>query len=209
MKSFSIKQDLRNKGGRRCVSPAASMMVCVCLAAWLTSCRPTQQTLVIDGRTVERVETRWGLFYGLPFTGKIAREYYRYRDDSGKLVLHGPYRMYNPDGKLTSEEFYRDGRLNGTSTYWDQNGTAIQFQEFWRNGVKAGEAQYSRSGGHLQFYNEDIYQDSEKVAHKSYSYETGLWALCSYAATDLAIDSRGGQLFHSSRDVTPRCEPGG
>ena len=192
---------------QRWLRPAASMIVCVSLAVWLTSCQSTRQTPIIDGRTVERVETRWGLIYGLPLPGKISEEYYRYRDNSGKLVLHGPYRMYSPDGKLTYEAFYIDGRLNGTSTCWDQNGTAKQLQEFWRNGVKAGSANYSPTGD-LQFYIEDIYQGSEKVAHKSYSHKTGRWALCRLAATDLAIDSGSGQLFHSSSDVTPKCDPG-
>jgi len=185
---------------------SAAVACVLCLAAVsVTACRSGKQETFIDGREVEKVEQKWGAVFPFPFTKGVSQVYYGYHDASGKFVLHGPKRLFNQDGKLTYEAFYRDGKLVGTSTYWNDSGTAKEVEEFWKDGVKVGSAQYSKSG-ELGFYNEDIYAGSRRVAHKSYSYKTRQWTLCSYEPNDLAIGPDTGKLMHSSGAMTKKCE---
>lgn len=188
---------------RALVLRAAACILCLA-AISLTSCQSQPQKYFIDGREVEKVEQRWGVLFPLPLSDGVSQVYYGYRDRAGTFVLHGPKRLFNRAGKQTYEAFFVDGRLEGTSTYWDESGAAVQVREFWRNGAKIGSAQYSGSGD-LEFYNEDIYADSVKVAHKSYSYKSRQWALCSYKSGDLAIDPGTGRLLHSSGSMAKQC----
>ncbi len=78
--------------------------------------------LVIDGKHVKEVKTRWALIWGLPLPGPVWQDYYEYTDASGKQVQHGPYRSFRRDGTLDYSAFYREGKLDGTLTRFDENG---------------------------------------------------------------------------------------
>lgn len=169
----------------------------------LGGCR--RQDYYFEGKKVEQVETSWGWSYGLPIPAGVESVYYGYRDASGKFVLHGPYRVFNPEGKMTFEGVYRDGKQNGPFTYWNAAGTTKELEVFWKEGTKLGSAKYA-SNGQLEFYNEDIYEQDRKVAHKSYSYKTGVWRLCAYGPTDWAIEPQTGKLYHSSTEKIAPCD---
>lgn len=58
----------------------------------------------------------------LESNGKPKVEYSFYRRKDGVEVLHGKYITWSESGQTFSEQNYRNGKVEGRTTYWHENG---------------------------------------------------------------------------------------
>lgn len=106
------------------------LFVSILLAAFLCSActreTPVQQTVVRHGRLYEKGAS-------VPFTGAVTgegQEGYRsgictYRKTYRDGILNGNSYFWHPNGHLESIEPYRDGKINGVLTRYDENGRVL------------------------------------------------------------------------------------
>ena len=113
--------------------------ILACAFVWLlAACAHTppppepKQILLPDGKTVEeRIER--------DFSGRVVRVFQEYRDTAGNYVRHGSDRRYYRYGQPKYAEQYRDGKLEGLSEFWYENG-AKQGELPYRDGKPHGQA---------------------------------------------------------------------
>ena len=69
-----------------------------------------------EGQTLEvNTEEKWS-------NGNIKVEFQYYRDEEGKVVKHGYYKVYYEDGQLGMEGNYKDGKEDGRWVEYYENG---------------------------------------------------------------------------------------
>ncbi|MBI9083187.1 MAG: hypothetical protein JEZ11_06275 [Desulfobacterales bacterium] len=103
-----------------------SILLAVSLFSACTREIPVQQTVVRHGLLYEKGKAE-------PFTGVItgeAREGYRstictYRKAYRNGIMNGDCCFWHPNGHLESIEPYRDGKINGVLTRYDENGRVL------------------------------------------------------------------------------------
>jgi antitoxin component YwqK of YwqJK toxin-antitoxin module len=82
------------------------------------------------------------------------------------------------NGQLWSQEFYRDGKLEGERKVWHENGQLL-FQEFYRDGKEEGERKSWYGNGQLRF--QEFYRDGKWEGECKVWYENGqLWSQIFY-----------------------------
>jgi antitoxin component YwqK of YwqJK toxin-antitoxin module len=115
---------------------------------------------MLDGHRVHR-ETQWEQ------DNILERDvvYYAYTAPNGAEIKHGPFQSFD-HGALVHRIYYRDGRQDGTETFWTVLGAKTN-EVYYRNGQPLGWATYAQgtvSGMRLQ-----IFQDGRPVALKTFS----------------------------------------
>jgi antitoxin component YwqK of YwqJK toxin-antitoxin module len=112
----------------------------LCLALW-AGCASRSRSVAIDpgperiteeGRTLERRVS-------LNYSGNPVEIFYVYRDSAGNYVEHGSHRHFYQYGQLKYVEHFRDGKLDGVSEFWYENG-AKQGELPMTNGKPNGTA---------------------------------------------------------------------
>jgi len=158
--------------------------------------------IVVEGREVQQVKKRWGLFWGMPFPGPIWQVYYVYTDDSGNKVKHGPYESFDRDGRLDYSAFYRDGRLDGTLSQFGKAGEKLQ-DSFYRAGKLIGQANYEH--GHLVYENEAVFRNERQVGEKH--FENGHWSLSFRCGNEIdrRIDAETGEITNLVPPLAIAC----
>lgn len=114
----------------------------------------------VDGRFVHRV-TVWSPEHRL----ERERMYYAYTDAHGTQVKHGIFENFQ-DGRLVQRANYRDGKLDGTITYWNMLGAKTQ-ELYYRAGTPYGWANFA--GGKVVSMRQEIMQDGRTVAVKNFA----------------------------------------
>jgi len=114
----------------------------------------------IAGRRVHRV-TLWSQDDSF----QRERAYYAYIDADGKEAKHGPFQNFD-HGHLVQQADYRDGKLNGTITYWNLFGERTQ-EVYYVNGAPHGWAHFM--SGKLFEMRQDVLQAGRSVAAKSFA----------------------------------------
>ncbi len=107
-----------------------------------------------DGRLVHRV-TVWLPDHRL----ERDRMYYAYTDANGAEIKHGAFNNFQ-DGRLVQQAIYRDGKLDGTITYWNMLGAKTQ-ELYYRAGTPYGWANFAN--GKLFSMHREIMQDGRTV----------------------------------------------
>src|SRR5579859_2537200 len=107
-----------------------------------------------DGRLVHRV-TVWLPDHRL----ERDRMYYAYTDANGEEIKHGAFKNFQ-DGRLVQQAIYRDGKLDGTITYWNMLGAKTQ-ELYYRAGTPYGWANFAN--GKLFSMHREIMQDGRTV----------------------------------------------
>ena len=138
---------------------------------------------LIEGKKVQKVQTRWGLVWGMPFPGRVWQVYYVYTDDQGNKVKHGPYQSFDGDGRLDYTAFYRDGKLDGAVTRFGHHQEKLQ-ESFYRAGHLVGQANYEN--GHLVYEHKAVFKGANQVGE--IRFENGRWSLSFICGTE--IDKR-------------------
>lgn len=83
----------------------------------------------------------FGEFVSFNEVGTIT-EVYNYNDSS---ELHGPYRTYDSEGRLSAERYYNNGQKDGLWKWFYVNGLISWFEQ-WRNDTLVMLQQFSPSG---------------------------------------------------------------
>ena len=138
----------------------------------------------IDGRRVHRVTVRSQHDWFQPVL-----VYYAY-NTSGKDIKHGPFQRYE-EGALMQTAWFKDGRLEGTQTYFNALGDKMQ-ELYYHDDRPYGWANFSQ--GKLLSMRKDIFEHQRAVAVESYG--NGQYSLqfrCG-ELIDLQIDAISGQL---------------
>ena len=85
-----------------------------------------------EGQTLEvNTEEKWS-------NGNIKVEFQYYRDEEGKVVKHGYYKVYYEDGQLGMEVNYKDGKEDGRWVEYYENGK-IRWEENYKDGLLDGK----------------------------------------------------------------------
>ena len=139
----------------------------------------------VDGRFVHRV-TVWSPEHRL----ERERMYYAYTDAHGVEVKHGAFENFQ-DGRLEYRANYRDGKLDGTITYWNMLGAKTQ-ELYYRADTPYGWANFANSK--LLSMRQEIMQDDRTVGVENfidnrYSLEFRCGELM-----NVAIDPVSGQM---------------
>jgi hypothetical protein len=149
----------------------------------------------IDGRRVHRVTQRNPRDWFQPVL-----IYYAY-SASGREMKHGPFQRYE-EGALIQTAYFKDGRLDGTQTYYNALGDKVQ-ELYYRNDRPYGWANFSH--GKLLTMRKDIFERQHAVAVKS--FRNGQYSLefrCG-ELIDLQIDPVSGQLSPIPNAGTLAC----
>ncbi|HWZ13430.1 MAG TPA: hypothetical protein VNX22_09855 [Acidobacteriaceae bacterium] len=158
----------------------------------------------IAGRWVEKVTTYQGLSQSLPIPFRPLESYYVYTDDKGRKVKHGPYKSFDRNGGIDSEAFYRDGKQDGTATYWNIKGQKTN-ESFYRMGQDIGWAVYM--DGRLEYENVEIWENGSRVGGKKYDIRGWELTFNCGSRIDKSIDPQTGEV----RDLVPpfavACQP--
>ena len=107
----------------------------------------------IDGKVFSRENYK---------NGKRDGDYTLYYEN-GKLRIanhiHGLLKLYNEDGKLTTESNYREGEIHGLSKIYNENGVLIE-QIAYKNGKKNGE--------YIKWYSVGEYEETLPLLSKEF-----------------------------------------
>lgn len=139
----------------------------------------------VEGRFVHRV-TVWTPGHPL----ERERMYYAYTDADRREVKHGVFENFQ-DGRLVQQANYRNGKVDGTITYWNVLGAKTQ-ELYYRMDTPYGWANFAN--GKLLNMRREIMQDSRSVAienfdHNRYSLEFRCGELM-----NVSIDPVSGQV---------------
>ena len=139
----------------------------------------------VEGQFVHRV-TVWTPDHHL----ERERMYYAYTDADGQEVKHGAFENFQ-DGRLVQQANYRNGKLDGTITYWNVLGTKTQ-ELYYRAGTPYGWANFAN--GKLWSMRREIMQDGrtvgvENFGNNQYSLEFRCGELM-----NVSIDPVSGQM---------------
>ena len=113
-----------------------------------------------EGRRVHRV-THWA--HDNFFERDVV--YYAYSAPNGTEIKHGPFESFD-HGALVHLIHYRDGKQEGTETFWTVLGTKTN-EIYYRAGQPIGWAMYAQ--GKVSGMREQIFQDGRPVALKTFS----------------------------------------
>jgi len=138
-----------------------------------------------DGRSVHRV-TVWSSEHHL----QRERVYYAYTDAHGAEVKHGSFENFE-DGRLVQQATYRDGKLDGTITYWNVLGTKTQ-ELYYHAGTPYGWANFAN--GKLFSMRQEIIQDGRTVGVKSFASDRYSLEFHCGELMNVAIDPVSGQI---------------
>ena len=88
-------------------------------------------------------------------------------DSKGKLVFmsHGPRKYYYENGKLRSEENYKDGKKDGIQKEYYQNGN-LKEEKFYKDGIEDGSQKWYSENGKLT--KEEVYENKMHTLTKNY-----------------------------------------
>lgn len=151
-----------------------------------------------EGRFVHRV-TVWAADH--PFQRE--RMYYAYTGADGKEAKHGVFENFQ-GGALVQEASYRDGKLDGTLTFWNLLGAKTQ-ELYYRAGTPYGWANYAN--GKLVSMHQEVMQDGRTVAVKNFS-DSHYWLefRCG-ELMNVAIDPVSGQTSAVANAQRRECVP--
>jgi hypothetical protein len=133
----------------------------------------------VEGRFVHRV-TVWAPGHRL----ERERMYYAYTDADGREIKHGAFENFQ-DGRLVQEANYRNGKLDGTITYWNVLGAKTQ-ELYYRAGTPYGLANFAN--GKLLSMRQEITEDGRTVGVKN------------FAGNRYSLEFRCGELMNVSID---------
>jgi hypothetical protein len=151
-----------------------------------------------EGRRVHRV-TVWAADHAL----QRERMYYAYTSADGKEVKHGTFENFQ-DGKLVQRATYRDGKLDGSITFWNLLGEKTQELDY-RAGTPYGWANYAQ--GRLISMHQEIMQDGRTVAVKNFSdHHYWLEFRCG-ELMNVAIDPASGETTKVANAGRRECSP--
>lgn len=148
------------------MNPARKIQIAIVLACSLIAIAAVAYEFLIgfprkvEGRFVHRV-TVWTPDHRL----ERERMYYAYTDADGQEVKHGAFENFQ-DGRLVQQANYRNGKLDGTITYWNVLGTKTQ-ELYYRAGTPYGWANFAN--GKLWSMRREIMQDGRTVGVKNFS----------------------------------------
>jgi hypothetical protein len=145
----------------------------------------------IDGRWVHRATTWYGYSLVLPIPYMRGEMSWYYVAPDGRHVPHGPRIQRHGNRRLAWLAEYRDGRLVGTATHWNERGVKTN-EEFYHAGRQIGWAIYL--DGRLHYWNEQILDGERPVASRK--FEDRRWRLAFHCGETVsrAIDDRTGAL---------------
>jgi hypothetical protein len=138
-----------------------------------------------DGRFVHRV-TVWSPDHRF----ERERMYYAYLGPDGHEIKHGVFENYQ-EGQLAQQAAYRDGKLDGTITYWNLLGAKTQ-EIYYRAGAPFGWANFANDkvlAMHKEIKQEDRTVGVEDFYNGHYSLEFRCGELM-----NVAIDPVSGQI---------------
>jgi len=166
------------------------------LAVLLTAVAAAYEVVVgfprkVDGHWVRRATTWYGYSLALPIPYMRGEMSWYYTLPDGRRVLHGQRVYRHRNGRYAWLAEYRDGRLVGTATRWNEHGLKTN-EEFYYAGRQVGWAIYL--DGQLHYWNEQILDDGRAVASRK--FENGRWRLSFNCGETVsrAIDERTGEL---------------
>jgi hypothetical protein len=151
-----------------------------------------------EGRRVHRV-TVWAADHRF----ERARMYYAYTSADGNEVKHGVFRNFE-NGKLVQQATYRDGKLDGTLTFWNLLGAKTQ-ELYYRGGTPYGWANFA--GDKLVSMHQEITQSGRTVAVKNFlDHHYWLEFRCG-ELMNVAIDPVSGQINSVANASRRDCIP--
>ena len=139
----------------------------------------------VEGRFVNRV-TVWTPGHRL----ERERMYYAYTDADGQEVKHGTFENFQ-DGQLVQQANYRNGKLDGTITYWNVLGAKTQ-ELYYRAGTPYGWANFAN--GKLWSMRREIVQDGRTVGVENFSNNHYSMEFRCGELMNLSIDPVSGQM---------------
>jgi len=144
----------------------------------------------IDGRWVHRATTWYGYDQALPIPYMRGEMSWYYISPDGRRVLHGPRVQRHHNGRFAWLAQYRDGRLVGTATHWNERGVKTS-EEFYHDGRQVGWAIYL--DGRLHYWNEQILDGNRPVATRKFE---GRWSIAFNCGETVsrAIDEETGRV---------------
>jgi hypothetical protein len=153
-----------------------------------------------EGRRVHRV-TVWSADHRF----ERARMYYAYTSADGNEVKHGVFRNFD-NGKLIQQATYRDGKLDGTLTYWNLFGAKTQ-ELYYRAGTPYGWANFA--GDKLVSMHQEVMQDGHTVAIKNFLNKRYWLEFRCGELMNVAIDPVSGQTSTISNASRRECPQAG
>jgi hypothetical protein len=118
-------------------------------------------------------------------------------------VKHGVFRNFE-NGKLVQQATYRDGKLDGTLTFWNLLGAKTQ-ELYYRGGTPYGWANFA--GDKLVSMHQEITQDGRTVAVKNFlDHHYWLEFRCG-ELMNVAIDPVSGQISSVANASRRDCIP--
>jgi hypothetical protein len=118
------------------------------------------------------------------------RMYYAYTDAHGAEVKHGAFENFQ-DGRLVQRAIYRDGKLDGTITFWNMLGAKTQ-ELYYRAGTPYGWANFAN--GKLLTMHREIMQDGRTVGVENFSNNHYSLEFRCGELMNVAIDPLSGQI---------------
>jgi hypothetical protein len=91
--------------------------------------------------------------------------YYAYTAPNGTEIKNGPFQSFD-HGALVHRIHYRDGKQDGTETFWTVLGVKTN-EVYYREGQPTGWAVYAQ--GKVSAMREQVFQDQRPVALKTFS----------------------------------------
>lgn len=88
---------------------------------------------------------------------------YRYFQPDTNLVMEGVFQWYDKQGRLWSEETFKDGKLHGITKEWYKNGT-LQLEALYNDGLVERETWYSKKGKGFTV-DEFQYENGDTILH--------------------------------------------
>lgn len=152
----------------------------------------------VDGRFVRRV-TVWSPEHRL----ERERMYYAYTDAHGAEVKHGVFENFQ-DGRLEQRANYRDGKLDGTITYWNMLGAKTQ-ELYYRANTPYGWANFAN--GKLLTMHQEFVQDGRTVGVENFSDNRYSLEFRCGELMNVAIDPVSGQMSPVANAKRRECIP--
>jgi len=149
-----------------------------------------------EGRFVHRV-TVWDANHAL----QRERMYHAYTGPDGKELKHGIFQNFQ-DGVLVQQATYRDGKLDGTITYWNVLGAKTQ-ELYYHGGTPYGWANFA--GDKLINLHQEIMQQGRSVAVKNFSDKHYWLEFKCGELMNVAIDPESGQSSPVSNPTRREC----
>ncbi|HZI55211.1 MAG TPA: hypothetical protein VFF39_00480 [Verrucomicrobiae bacterium] len=150
-----------------------------------------------EGRFVHRV-TVWDPNHAL----QRERMYYAYTGADGKEQKHGVFQNFQ-DGVLVQQAIYRDGKLDGTVTYWNLLGAKTQ-ELYYRAGTPYGWAYFT--GDKLLSLHQEIMQEGRTVGVKNFSDNRYWLEFKCGELMNVAIDPGSGQTSPVANPSRHECQ---